>query len=241
VRNLTLAMMCLGAIAGCRASGGGNNNGPDAPNTGGDSGNTATSVKDIRMNQPTNGAAITLQNVVVTAHVSSSKYGHIYVQDQGGGQYSGIQLFCNYGGTHPDCSMTKAQIDAFAIGTVVNVTGTFSNFLSMTAPAGAQAILEIDAPVITATGGNMTPVAVDVDPTAIAHDQLTGGSDAYKGAYVHVTGTSFKATSIAATEFSMSCSDKSMPPQMGTTFSGFEAASGGQTLAIGLSFYNTLT
>jgi len=102
VRNLTLAMMCLGAIAGCRASGGGNNNGPDAPNTGGDSGNTAMSVKDIRMNQPTNGAAITLQNVVVTAHVSSSKYGHIYVQDQGGGQYSGIQLFCNYGGTHPD-------------------------------------------------------------------------------------------------------------------------------------------
>jgi hypothetical protein len=194
------------------------------------------------MQQPTTGAAITLQNVVVTAHVSSKKYGHVYVQDNGGGPYTGIELFCNYGGTHPTCTMTQAQIDALTIGTVVNVTGTFSSFLSSMAPAGAQPILEIDDPVITATGQNATPVAISVDAATIAHDQLAAsGVDQYKGNYVKVTGASIKATSVAATEFSMSCTDMSSPPMTGMTFGGFEATVGSSLLDVSLNFYNTVT
>jgi hypothetical protein len=238
-------MMILGAMVGCRASGGGGNGSGSGSGSGSGadaSGGGATDIKTIRQNQPTNGTMVTLQNVIVTSHVSSKKYGHVYVQDAGGGQFSGIQLFCNYGGTHPDCAMTQAQIDALAIGTVVNVTGSFSTFLSSTAPAGAQPILEIDAPTITATGQTATPTAVDVDAGTIAHDQLMGGSDPYKGAYVHVTGaTGLKASSIAATEFTMTCTDKSMPPQSGMTFGGFEATAGSTMLDVSLNFYNTVT
>lgn len=111
MRNATLAMMIL-SVAACRGGsthggGGGGGSMVDAPAA-------AVSIKSVRMTPPGRGAEVTFANVVVTAVVESSKYGHVYVQDQGGGEYSGIQLFCNYGGAHPDCSMTKAQIEALS-------------------------------------------------------------------------------------------------------------------------------
>ena len=57
---------------------------------------------------------------------------------------------------------------------------------------------------------------------------------------VRVTGP-VAVASTSAPEYSAKCTDKSTPPQMGTTFNGFEATAGGQTLAIGLGFYNTVT
>ncbi|MBV8760335.1 MAG: hypothetical protein JO257_23790 [Deltaproteobacteria bacterium] len=199
-----------------------------------------TSIKTIRMNQPTNGTAVTLKSVVVTGHVSSKKYGHVWVQDMGGGQYSGIQLFCNYGGTHPNCTMTQQQIDALAVGSVVDVSGMFSSFLLSTAPAGAQPNLEIDAPTITATGQTATPMAVDVDAATIAKAQLaSAAADPYKGAYVHVTGGPFHVSTTTAAEFQAPCTGSN--GSAGTTYNGFEAMSTSQTLAIGINFYNTLT
>jgi hypothetical protein len=207
--------------------------GPDAPN------GTATTIKTIRMNQPTNGAMVSLQNVVVTGHVSSKKYGHVWVQDAGGGQYSGIELYCNYGGTTPNCTMTQAQIDALAVGTVVNVTGSFKSFLLSSAPSGAQPNLEIDSPMITATGQTMTPMAVTVDAATIAKAQLASpGAKPYEGVYVTVTGP-FTVSSTTAAEFSSTCT--SAMGSAGTTYTGFEATGGGQTLAVGLTFYKTVT
>jgi len=230
-------------LAACRSDSGtqnpgtgpdsGTTSGPDAP------GAMATTIKAIRMNQPTNGAMVSLQNVVVTGHVTSKKYGHVWVQDAGGGQYSGIELYCNYGGTTPNCPMTQAQIDALTVGSVVNVTGSFKSFLLSTAPAGAQPNLEIDAPMITSTGQNMTPVAVSVDAATIAKAQLASpAADPYKGAYVTVTGA-FTASNVMATEFSASCT--SAMGTAGTTFTGFEATGNSQTLAVGLTFYKTVT
>ena len=239
MHKLILATMMCGAMACGRSNsggGGGGGGGVDAPAS------NAVSIQSIRMNQPTNGAMVTFANVVVTANVTSSKYGHVYVQDQGGGMYSGIQLFCNYGGKSPNCSMTRAQIDALTVGSVVNVTGTFSSFLSSTAPAGAQPVLEIDAPVITPTGQTMPPMPIDVDAATIAHDQQAAATaDPYKGVYVHVAGTSFTASSVMAAEFSMSCTDQSMPAQMGSTFGGFEMTSGSSVLDVSLNFYKTVT
>ena len=244
MRAHTLLVVIVG-LAACRSSSNPNMNpGPDGSNGSNtaDAPPQAMSIKSIRMNQPTNGTAVSLANVVVTAHVTSKKYGHVWVQDQGGGQYSGIELYCNYGGTHPNCSMTQAQIDALAIGDVVNATGMFSSFLSSSAPAGAVPTLEIDAPVITSTGQTMMPATVDVDAATIAHDQQAAmTATPYMGAYVHVTGTSFKASSVSAAEFSMSCTDMSMPPQMGSTFGGFEATAGTTLLDVSLNFYKTVT
>ena len=240
MRTMSIAVV-LGLFAfGCRASGGMVNVGPDS-NSSNPDGATVTTVKDIRMNQPTNGTMLTVKGAVVTAHVSSKKSGSIWIQDAGGGEYSGIHVFCNYGGTKPNCTMTQAQIDMLAVGTVVDVTGQFNSFLLSTAPAGAQPQLEIEAPTITASTQTMQPVAVTVTADVIAKAQLASpGADPYKGAYVKVA-SSATVSNKTAMEFAASCTDKSMPPQMGTTFSGFEATANSQTLAIGLSFYNTMT
>jgi hypothetical protein len=121
------------------------------------------------------------------------------------------------------------------------VTGTFKNFLLSTAPAGAMPNLEIDAPTITPTGATMSPVAVDVAANVVAKDQLAAaGAEPYKGAYVRVM-SSMPVSNKAATEFASTCTDKSMPAQMGATFNGFEVGSGANTLAVGLSFYSTVT
>src|SRR5262249_52039025 len=140
-----------------------------------------------------------------------------------------------------NCSMTKAQIDAFVVGTVVNVTGKFNSFLLSTAPAGAQPNFEIEAPVITAAGQTKTAAAGHLPPNTVAKGQpAAAAADPYKGAYVHVTGTA-KVTSITATEYTATCTDKSMPPQMGSTFGGAETLSGSSTLAVGFGFYDTVT
>jgi hypothetical protein len=237
-------MMIFGVIA-CRAAGpsGGGGGGPgsgddtvDSPPAGGQT------VKSIRMNQPTNGDMVTLQGVIVTARVTSKKYGKVWVQDAGGGEYSGIQVFCNYGGTTPSCTMTQAQIDGLAIGAIVDVTGKFDSFLLSTAPAGAMPNLEIDSPTITATGQMGTPTTIDVPAATIARDQLASpAAEPYKGAYVHVTGGSAMVSSTTPMEFATTCTDKSTPAQTGTTYDGFETSGGGQTLAIGLGFYKTVT
>jgi len=133
-----------------------------------------------------------------------------------GGQYSGIELFCSYSGAAPACTMTKAQIDALTVGSVVGVTGTFSSFLLSTAPAGAQPNLEIDAPVITATGQTMAPVAVDVPAATIAKAPARRrGGGAIQGCVRHVTGGALAVSSAMAAEFATTCSDKSAPVQMG--------------------------
>lgn len=239
---MRIALVLVAALAACRSDSN-TGSGPDAPRGSGTdaagSGSTM-SIKSIRMNQPTNGAAVSLKAVVVTGHVTSKKYGHVWVQDQGGGMYSGIELYCNYGGTNPNCSMTQAQIDALAVGDVVDVTGMFNSFLLSTAPAGAQPNLEIEAPMVTASGQSMAPVAVDVSAATVAKAQLAAaGADPYKGAYVHVTGGPFMVSSTMASEFTSTCT--SSTGMAGTTYNGFEASGGGQTLAVGLTFYKTVT
>ena len=119
---------------------------------------TPESIKTLRMALPSSGTPVALTNVIVTASVESKKDGSIWVQDQGGGTYSGIHIFCDYGGTHPNCSMTEAQFEALAIGDVVSLTGTFSLY-TPTTPTGAPSEIEIDSPTITATGATMTPMS----------------------------------------------------------------------------------
>lgn len=237
---LTVSIVSMMLSLGCRGSD--NNTTVDAPKSVDGPGMGSVSIKSVRMNQPTNKSPVSFSNVVVTAHVTSSKYGHIWVQDQGGGMYSGVELFCNYAGTSPSCTMTKAQLDALAIGTVVNVTGMFNSFLLSTAPAGAQPNIEIDAPMITPTGATMAAVAVDVPAATVAKAQLAAAeAEPYKGAYVHVTGGPVAVSSKTAMEFASTCTDKSMPPMTGATFNGFEAGTGTGTLAVGLGFYSTVT
>ncbi|MGE5181160.1 MAG: hypothetical protein ACM31C_03815 [Acidobacteriota bacterium] len=196
---------------------------------------TVTTIRELRMHPPADGAIVTVQHVVVTAHVSSTKTGSVWVQDQGGGEYSGIHVFCNFGGAQPDCPLARSQLDALAVGTIVDVTASFSHF---TPAAGAKPQLELTAPAISMTGDTARPTALDVAAAAVAKD--ASATDPYDGGYVHVA-AAVTVSSITAGEFAATCTDRSSPPQTGSTYAGFEAAAGGATLAVGLGFYDTLT
>ncbi len=241
MRNASALVIALLACAACRASGTGGDDTsahPDANNASPDGPAGSQSVASIRQNQPTNGAAINLHQVVVVARVSSSKSGRIWVQDQGGGPYSGIEVYCSFTSTSHPCTMTRAQIDALNIGQVVDVAGSFDVY-TPSMPAGAQPSLEISQPTITADGGTMQPVAMTASASDISKDMATGAMQ-YKGAYVHVTGP-FTVSSTSPSEFQGTCTGSGTPPTMGTQYRGFEVTGGGATLAVGLDFYSTLT
>jgi hypothetical protein len=212
---------------------------PDAPDI---DAPPITTVRELRMHPPAAGSIVTLPNLVVVVHVSSRRNGSVWVQDAGGGPYSGIHVFCNYGGTTPNCSMTQAQVDALAVGTVVTVSGTYQTFLGTGAPAGAVPELELDAPTISTTGDTMQPAALDVAASDVAKGTVGASSDPYKGAYIHVTGAaSWTASTVMPSEMTGTCSDQSMPPQTGSQYSGFEATGASETLAVGVGFHDTLT
>lgn len=251
MKNILLTLGLV--VCACRSS---SNSNTDASKTGDSGGNgdslPTTTVKAIRMNQPTNEAVVNLANVVVIGSVSSSKYGHIWVQDAGGGEYSGIQVFCNYAGTTPSCALTRAEIDALVPGTVVNVSGMFDSY-APTSPAGAQPNLEIDSPTITMTGQTMTPMTVDVAASVIAKDQQASAAALpYKGAYVHVTGASTYTVGTITlppvatgtpTEFANTCTGMptGTPPVAGSgyTYDGVELTGGSTTLAVAFTFYSS--
>lgn len=199
-----------------------------------------SSVRQLRMSPPGSGVLVNLAGLVVVAHVSSTRTGSVWVQDLGGGTYSGIHVFCNFG--DGSCALSKLQIDALAVGTVVNVSATVQMYLPASAPAGAIPELELDAPAITSTGDTRAPVAVDAAVADVAKAAVGAASDPYKGCYVHVTGAaSWTASSVTASELAGTCTDQSMPPQTGTQYTGFEATGASATVAVGLGFYDTLT
>src|SRR5262249_11231456 len=112
-----------GGMAGTGGSGGTGGTG----GSGGGGGPTAVSVHDLRMgiSQFPDGTMVKLENVLVTARYESRSNGNAWVQDRTGGPWSGIHLFCNYGGASPNCPQFTEDTWRSTIipGQVVNVTG----------------------------------------------------------------------------------------------------------------------
>jgi hypothetical protein len=219
-----------------------NPNSPDGSNSPFDGGGTATktTIANMRQNNPINDTLVEMDNVVVVTQVTSSKSGRFYLQDQGGGQYSGIEVYCSFTSTSTPCGMKRADVEALTPGEVVNVVGKFSPDSYML-PIGGIPILEVIQPVVTATGNTVAPVAVDVTATDVAAGNCStaGCIDAtnpYLGSYVKLSGVT--AANEAATEFAATCSGSD--GGTANTYYGFEATSGSTTVDIGLGFYSTL-
>ena len=250
MRNASLLLVLAASAAACRSNSGTTVDGGHNIDAAADANvGMVTTIKNLRMNQPAVGTIVTLQNVVVVTHLDSKKSGTVWVQDQGGGQYSGIEVYCNYGGTSPNCTMTQTQFAAFTAGQVVNVTGKFDSFLLTSAPAGAQPVLEVESPTITTSSMTATPMPVNVTSAMVAKAVLTGASDAYKGTYVHITDlTSYTNANYTAanppvppstSEFYATCTGMGTTPASGNTLDGIDLTSGSTTIALSLHNYKT--
>jgi hypothetical protein len=195
-----------------------------------------TSIKSMRMNPPGPQTPLTLENVVIVQVVTASRHGDVWVQDSGGGMYSGIHLYCNYGGSNPSCAMTKAQIDALARGMVVNVSGKYDPYRP-SMPANAPALIEIGSPMITPTGATAAPVAITVTADEVAKDTLMMPSaEPYKGVYVRVMPGPFTISDVRPMEFQGTCP---IGDGGGMASFGVEATGQGKTLALALTFHKT--
>jgi hypothetical protein len=125
---------------------------------------TALTIYDVRdltrPLHPTEGSAVTVDGVVVTAVYSRGAF----VQEPGGGPFSGILVYLG-------------SLPTVAVGDIVDVSGTYEEY------SGDS---EISSPTITVTGSG-TPLAPEV---VVPADVATGGpmGEGYEGVLVSIEG-----------------------------------------------------
>jgi hypothetical protein len=166
MRNFALIALVLGLVA-CRDSGGGDDTGtPDSNTTGSD-----VTIQEIQSDQmppcePANPAAcveLKIKGVVVTAiDTFGGRTGDFWVQEPGGGPFSGVQVF----GAPLD------QVAALSIGDVVDISGAQKAEFALAADTSGNKLTELE-PVeggtmtVTKTGMNMPVQPQVVDALAI--------------------------------------------------------------------------
>src|SRR5262249_42655940 len=126
---------------------------PDAPLPEPDAPPAAATVAAVAKTPPADGTEVTLASVVVVGNELRSSGSQVYVQDPGGGPWSGLLVYC---GT----ATCKPSLAALQPGDVIAVTGNFKAFKS-----GGGTTLELGEPLtVTPSGASAAPVAVDVAP-----------------------------------------------------------------------------
>src|SRR5687767_6157102 len=141
--HLVAALLGLSLIA-CRGGGGGggddDDDQPDAPPVGGD-----VTIQQIQDDAMPEGTAVELDGVVVTAiDTFGARTGDIWVQEPGGGEFSGIKVF----GAPLDVVAT------LAIGDIVDISNAEKDEFALTTDMTGRTVTEIKG----AAGGMMSVV-----------------------------------------------------------------------------------
>jgi predicted extracellular nuclease len=162
----TLLALAAASTTACR---GGSSSSVDAkPGTVIDSSSNPddTTIYDIQ--DPTNkvaiGAAVTVRGVVVTAiDTFGVKTGGFWVEEPGGGPYSGVLVF----------GATTTDVAALAVGDLVDITGATKDEFALPADTSIRKTTELVKPTggaitVTKTGTGTPLQPADVDALAIA-------------------------------------------------------------------------
>src|SRR5262249_26362540 len=146
----------------------------------------------LNMNPPAPNSPAAITGVVAVGRVTSSTTATAWVQDPGGGPYSGIQLYC------PKSSCAAYDtIDTLAAGEGLDVTGTYDEF---------HGSPELKGVTITKKGTTMAPVATTLTP-----DMVAKGTDSTSPAFVQWNEVLVRlagpiaATNVTAAQFSATC------------------------------------
>lgn len=174
----------LAAAAACRDTTGGddgvNPDGGDGPDGGG-----GTTIYDLQMGNVAVGTSVELEGVVVTAvDLYGGRVGGIYVQEPGGGPYSGVFVFNPKG---PDGTSNAA--DLVQPGDVVTVSGGVVDEFALSSDTSGRTLTEIVAPqggtvIVTRTGSTQVPAPAVVDPVALAADDAE--AEKWEGVLVRI-------------------------------------------------------
>jgi hypothetical protein len=167
------------------------------------------SIRAIHAGTVPENLTATVEDAVVVGYnaVSSSK-GSLFLQDAGGGRFSGIQLFC----TTETCASAAATL---ARGDVVSVSGKYVRYLATTAEIESAA-----APQKSIT--TATVVATKIDGSAADMTATAGGGafDPYNQAYVTL-GAAVSVADVTPEELAVTCAES-----LTTGYEGFKASDG---------------
>jgi hypothetical protein len=148
--------------------------GTDADGTDADDGGSPEGfhdVADFQTDSLTDGTAVTLNNVVVTSTMSIEAPG-FYVQDVGGGEWSGVFVFTQPAETaagSPDPAAVSVSI-----GDVLNLSGTSVEFFGQTQ-------------LVLAEAGDLTVVGTGASVAVTALDATPSDWEPYEGVLVSMT------------------------------------------------------
>jgi hypothetical protein len=186
IRTLALT---LAAVAACRGS---SSDHPDASNTNPDGVNGGdVTIYDVQNpdNRVAVGATVDLKGVVVTAIDNyGNKKGNFWVQEPGGGEYSGVLVF----------KADPTVVGSLAIGDLVDVTGGVKSEFALSGTGGdtsGRTTTEIEpasggAITVTKVGTGAAPAPIVVDALKIGQLGAGAAQDAewekYEGVLITV-------------------------------------------------------
>ncbi len=224
-----------GAAGGAGSSGrggsaGGAGTGGSMPYTG--------NVKGLRMNTPADNTSVTVQNVIVLGFTGNWKT--MYVQDEMGGEYSGIGVFCDFERSCTAWNSMNAAMTATR-GDKLTIVGNLDRF-TPSMPAGAREQLQIRPMMVMKTGMG-TPTAVEVPAADLAKTAMNNAK--WKGVYVRTTmGGPWSVTNLMPTELVNSGYMPCRPGDGGMIccsngphYGGFEITGG---ILVGTSWYRAI-
>lgn len=156
MRITQLALLGLSLIA-CRGGGGGGGDDdttPDGPPVGG-----SVTIQEIQNDAMPKGTAVTVDDVVVTAiDTFGARTGDIWVEEPGGGEFSGVKVF----GAPLD------QVAALQVGDIVTISNAEKDEFAISADTSGRTVTEIKGAgggmlsiVKTSAGAVPTPSTVD--------------------------------------------------------------------------------
>ncbi|HEU0037288.1 MAG TPA: hypothetical protein VFQ53_42045 [Kofleriaceae bacterium] len=195
MRRLPILLLSLGlSLVACRGGGddgGGDDTTPDAPPVGG-----SVTIQEVQADSMPVGTAVELDGVVVTAiDAFGARTGDLWVEEPGGGEFSGIKVF----GAPLD------QIASLAPGDIVTISNAEKDEFALSMDMTGRKVTEIKGAAggtlsIVKTGTGSLPPIATVDALAIENlaDQAAKDAEWEKWEGVLITVTNARQNSAVA-------------------------------------------
>lgn len=187
-RRLPSVLFTAGlALVACRGGGGTSDDTPgdDNPPQDGSGNPGGMTIKDVQSDSMPPGTAVTLKSVVVTAiDTFGSRTGAFWVEDQDGGEFSGVQVF----------NADTASVAALAVGDLVDISGAQKSEFALSSDTSGLTDTELE-PVsggqmtVTKVGNGTVPDPLVVDALSIGQlgsDDRNAELEKYEGVLITV-------------------------------------------------------
>jgi hypothetical protein len=166
-------LLGLSLLAACRGGTSATPDGPVGPGSDTGSGGGGIHIQDVQSDTMLPNTPVELHGVIVTAvDKFGARTGEIWVEEPGGGPYSGVDVF----------GAPLQQVTGLAVGDVVDITGAVKQEFATSSDKSGRTVTELGKPTggmitITKTGTAAVPAPMVVDALAIGQKATQSARD----------------------------------------------------------------